>query len=80
MYRKFTNDKRKVALIVDNCPAYPKIDFLKSIELIFWPRNTISKLEPMNYTLFEILLKVFGIPKVGRSYRQRKDLSVFFLF
>ena len=35
MYRKFTNDKRKVALIVDNYPAYPKIDFLKSIELIF---------------------------------------------
>ena len=44
MDTKFTKEKQKVALIIDNCPAHPTIDNLKSIELIFLSPNTTSKL------------------------------------
>ena len=48
MDTKFTKEKKKVALIIDNCPAHPTIDNLESIELIFLPPNTSSKLQPMD--------------------------------
>ena len=35
-------------MIVDNCPAHPKVDGLKAIELIFLPPNTTSKTQPMD--------------------------------
>ena len=42
MDTKFTKEKKKVALIIDNCPAHLSIDNLKSIELIFLPPNTTN--------------------------------------
>ena len=45
---KFAKEKKKVALIIDNCPVHSMIDKLKSIELIFLPPNTKSKLQPMD--------------------------------
>ena len=46
--RKFEKEHRKIVLIVDNCPAHPIIDGLKSIELVFLPPNTTSKTQPMD--------------------------------
>ena len=43
---KFENKGRKVALIIDNCPAHPVIENLKSITLYFLPPNTTSALQP----------------------------------
>ncbi|XP_047124386.1 tigger transposable element-derived protein 6-like [Hydra vulgaris] len=40
MDKKFTKEKKKVVFIIDNCPAHPTVDNLKSIELIFLPPNT----------------------------------------
>ncbi|XP_074359320.1 CENP-B homolog protein 2-like [Apium graveolens] len=38
---------RKVLLIVDNCPAHPKIvEGLRNTELFFLPPNTTSKIQP----------------------------------
>ena len=45
--RKFTSQDRKIALIIDNCSAHPKVDGLKALELIFLPPNTKSKTQPM---------------------------------
>ena len=45
---KFENEGRKVALIIDNCPAHPVIENLKSITLYFLPPNTTSALQPMD--------------------------------
>ena len=47
-YEKFENEGRKVALIIDNCPAHPIIENLKSITLYFLPPNTTSALQPMD--------------------------------
>ena len=40
--------KRKIPMLVDNCPAHPEVPDLKAIELIFLPPNTTSKLQPMD--------------------------------
>ena len=43
---KFENEGQKVALIIDNCPAHPVIENLKS--LYFLIPNTTSALQPMD--------------------------------
>ena len=40
--KKFESEKRKVALIIDNCPAHPIIENLSHIKLVFLPPNTTS--------------------------------------
>ena len=46
--RRFEREGRSVALIIDNCPAHPKINNLKAINLVFLPPNTTSKTQPMD--------------------------------
>ena len=43
----FRAQTRKVALLIDNCPAHPEIKNLTNINLIFLPPNTTSVLQPM---------------------------------
>ena len=40
--------KRKVALIIDNCPDQPKISGLQWVEFIFLPPNTTSVTQSMD--------------------------------
>ena len=40
--QKFGAQKRKIALIIDNCPAHPDVPVLDWVELIFLPPNTTS--------------------------------------
>ena len=40
--------RRKCTLIVDNCPAHPKMKGLKNVTLFFLPPNTTSKTQPMD--------------------------------
>ena len=46
--RKFERQGRKIALIVDNCPAHPQISNLKAIHLVFLPPNSTSNTQPMD--------------------------------
>ncbi|MEW8546499.1 MAG: transposase, partial [Candidatus Thiodiazotropha sp.] len=46
--KKCQRQQRRVALIVDNCPAHPKIKGLKAVNLIFLPPNTTSRTQPMD--------------------------------
>ena len=39
---------RKIALIIDNCPAHPVINNLQNVELVFLPPNTTSVTQPMD--------------------------------
>ena len=45
---KFVAEGRKIALIINICPAHPRIDNLQAVELIFLPPNTTSKMQPMD--------------------------------
>ncbi|XP_062582039.1 tigger transposable element-derived protein 4-like [Saccostrea cucullata] len=53
--KKMKKKKRKIALVIDNCPAHPKIPALQSIELIFLPPNTTSKTQPMDQGIIQNL-------------------------
>lgn len=43
----YTKEKRHVVLFIDNCPAHPKIDNLRSVKL-FFPPNATSVLQSMD--------------------------------
>lgn len=47
---------RKVLLIVDNCPAHPKvIEGLRNVEMFFLPPNTTSKIQPCDAGIIRTL-------------------------
>ena len=83
MDTKFTKEKEKVARIIDNCPAHPTMDNLKSIELIFLPPNTTSKLQPIHQGVIRSLkayCKALALQRAVLVVDKGKDLSVFFNF
>ena len=69
--RKYAAQDRKIALIVDNCPAHPKVDVnsqsLNAIELIFLPPNTTSKTQPMDQGVIRSL-KAFYRHSIIKRY------------
>ena len=69
--RKYAAQDRKIALIVDNCPAHPKVDVnsqsLNAIELIFLPPNTTSKTQPMDQGVIRSL-KAFYHHSIIKRY------------
>ena len=64
---KFVAEGRKIALIIDNCPAHPEIDNLQAVELIFLPPNTTSKMQPMDHGVIRSL-KAHYRAKVVKRY------------
>ena len=76
---KFENKGRKVALIIDNCPAHPVIENLKSITLYFLPPNTTSALQPRKQGVIWSLKSKYRtriIQKVLAAIDQGKQLPV----
>ena len=77
---KFTKEKKKEALILDNCPPPPTINNLKSIELIFLPPNTTSKLQPMNQGVtcsLKAYSKALPLQRLAVAIDKGKDPPVF---
>ena len=46
--RKFRADDRKIALIINNCPAHPSISNSTNVQIVFLPSSTTSILQPMD--------------------------------
>ena len=65
--QKFLAEKRKIALVVYNCPAHPEVEGIKAIDLIFLPPNTTSKTQPMDQGIIRSL-KAWYRTKVIRKY------------
>ena len=53
--KKFAKQKRKVAMVIDNCRAHPNVPDLKAIKLIYLPPNTTSKTQPMDQGIIQAL-------------------------
>ena len=64
---KFVAEGRKIALIINNCPAHREIDNFQAVELIFLPPNTTSKTQPMDQGVIRSL-KAHYHPKVVKRY------------
>ena len=50
---------RKIALIVNNCPAHAIVDGQKAVELIFLPPNTPSKTRPVDQGVIKSLKAIY---------------------
>jgi hypothetical protein len=53
--KKIQHQNRKVAMIIDNCPAHPNVKGLKATKLIFLPPNTTSHTQPMDQGIIKNL-------------------------
>lgn len=67
--RKFVRDGRKILMLVDNCPAHPKVQNLKAITLKFLPPNTTSCLQPMDQGIIQNLKVLYRRLVVERVLR-----------
>ena len=52
---ELTRRNRKIALFIDNCSAHPRVQGLQSIELIFFPPNTTSEIQPCDQGIIQAL-------------------------
>ena len=76
--KKFESEKRKVALIIDNCPAHPIIDNLSHIKLVFLPPNTTSVSQPMDQGIIRYLKANYRkrlVKAILRSLDSNKPLT-----
>ena len=53
--KRFQREHRKVAMVVDNCPAHPHVKGLNAIELVFLPPNTTSHTQPCDQGIIKNL-------------------------
>ena len=63
---KFQKENRKIALIIDNCPAHPTIADLSNVKLIFLPPNMTSASQPMDQ----------GVIKCLKAFYRRRLLNL----
>ena len=71
--RSFGKKKRKIALIVDNCPAHPHVEKLEWVELIFLPPNTTSKTQPMDQGVIRSLKAKYRKLAVQKHLEQLEE-------
>ena len=72
--------KRKIALIIDNCPAHPDVAALDWVELIFLPPNTTSITQPMDKEVirsFKAKYRFFAVKKQIDALEKRNQLPKF---
>ena len=67
--KKFEKEGRKVALIIDNCPAHPSLENLKSIHLYFLPPGT-SASQPMDQGVIRPLRLNIALASLKESLPQ----------
>ena len=75
--RKFEKENCKIVLIVDNCPAHPIVDGLKTIELVFFQQNTTSKTQAMDQGVIRFLKAKYRrkiIKRLIRAVDMKKKL------
>ena len=78
--QRFTAEGKKIALVIDNCPAHPSIDNLVSNDLIFLPPNTTSKLQSMGQGVIRSLkayYKSLSVRKLIDAIEKNKSLPEF---
>lgn len=75
--RRFSANKRKVLLLVDNCSAHTRVTGLECIELVFLPENTTAALQPLDQGIIQhvksryrkhVLERILLCKEAGREY------------
>ena len=77
--RTMTMSNRKIALIIDNCPAHPVIHDLNSVTLIFLPPNSTSMTQPMDCGViwcFKTNYRRFLLTEQVNCFDSKKPFSI----
>ena len=77
--KKMTKRKKKIVMIVDNCPAHPNVPGLKSVNLVFLPPNSTSITQPMDQGVIKNLkvhYRKLIIQKKIRAIDSKTDLVI----
>ena len=64
--RKFVSQDKKIAIIIDNYPAHPKVDDLKALALILLRPNTTLKTQPMRQSAIRTLKEYYHYTLIKR--------------
>jgi hypothetical protein len=51
--RRMRDEKRHVLLIIDNCPAHPKVSNLSNAKVVYLPPNTTSHTQPCDQGIIQ---------------------------
>lgn len=52
---ELSHKNRKILLLIDNCPAHPKVPNLRFIQVVFFPPNVTAVLQPMDQGVIRCL-------------------------
>ncbi|XP_023721482.1 tigger transposable element-derived protein 4-like [Cryptotermes secundus] len=77
--RELQTRKRKIILLVDNCPAHPVLQNLEKIKLVFIPANTTSVLQPMDQGVIRNLkchYRKLILLRIVESIEKKQDYTV----
>ena len=72
----FPVEGKKIALLIDNCPAHPSVPDLTNVQLVFLPPNTTSVLQPMDQGVIRSLKAHYR----GRVVLQLRALDKYLFF
>lgn len=64
--REMARKKRKIVLVIDNCPAHPNIEDLSNLRLVFLPPNTTSHGQPLDAGIIKNLKQYYRKNMVSR--------------
>ena len=78
MNEKFANEKRKCLLLLDNAPVHPNIFDLSNIELLFLPKNSTSKSQPLDQGVIRLFKRYFFCRSFKSIYRKYLLREIFF--
>ena len=65
----FFEKKKKILLLIDNCPAHPKDVPLRNIELVYLPPNSTSKLQPLDQGIIKVVKQKYRKKLVQRHLK-----------
>lgn len=77
--RELGIQKRRILLLVDNCPAHPVLSGLENIKLVFLPPNTTSVLQPMDQGVIRSLkchYRKLILLKMIECIEKKQDYSI----
>ena len=80
--RTFRMEGRKIALLVDNCPARPSVSDLTNVQLVFLPPNTTSVSQPMDQGVIRSLKAHYRgrvVRRLCRALDKMKTLSKIYI-
>lgn len=77
--KELMGKRKKILLLIDNCPAHPSLSNLKNIKLVFLPPNCTSVLQPLDQGIirsFKCHYRKFVLRKVINNIEANRNCSI----